>query len=60
MPDFDMDLDLAGIVNYDLNSEIDFMNQYADFSNIQKKNIISDPYANRKDGSSSNITSSTQ
>lgn len=55
-----MDLDLAGIVNYDLNSEIDFMNQYADFSNIQKKNIVSDPYANRKDGSSSNITSSTQ
>ena len=31
MPDFDMDLELDGIVSYDLNSEVDFVNQYADF-----------------------------
>lgn len=30
MPEFDMDLDLDGIVSYDLNTEIDFMNQFAD------------------------------
>ncbi len=31
MPTFDMDLELDGIVSYDLSTEIDFMNQYADF-----------------------------
>lgn len=43
-----MDLDLEGIVNYDLNSEIDFMNQFADFQNIKKKNIATDPFANNQ------------
>ena len=47
MPDFDLDLCLDGIVDYDLNSEINFMNQYADFENIKKKNIAADPYANQ-------------
>lgn len=46
MPTFDIDLELDGIVDYDLNAELDFINNYADFDNIKRKNVPADPYAN--------------
>lgn len=45
MPDFDLNLGLAGIVDYD-----NGIYQGKDFNlnqNIQKKNVPQDPYANK-------------